>query len=115
LGNIIGEKGYRFIKRRFMPSLIGPLPKHLQNSKDSLASAAIIGNLFKGFSQLCTPLTDLTRKGEFAWSGEAQSTFEKMKKVMSTCPVLSLPDFSQPFILECDAFSEGVGACSHAK
>jgi hypothetical protein len=33
-----------------------------------------------------------------------------MKKVMSTCPVLSLPDFSQPFILECVASGAGVGA-----
>jgi hypothetical protein len=33
-----------------------------------------------------------------------------MKKVMSTCLVLSLPYFSQPFILECDASGEGIGA-----
>jgi hypothetical protein len=37
-------------------------------------------------------------------------TFDKMKKVMSTCLVLSLLDFSQPFILECNASSEGIGA-----
>jgi len=30
--------------------------------------------------------------------------------VVSTFPVLSLPDLSQPFILECDASGEGVGA-----
>jgi hypothetical protein len=41
---------------------------------------------------------------------EAQSTFEKMKKVMSTCPVLALPDFAQPFTVECDASGEGIGA-----
>jgi hypothetical protein len=35
---------------------------------------------------------------------------EKMKKVMSTCPVLALPDFSIPFTLECDASREGIGA-----
>jgi hypothetical protein len=32
-----------------------------------------------------------------------------MKKVMSSCPVLALPYFSQPFILECDVSGEGIG------
>ena len=34
---------------------------------------------------------------------------DKMKKVMSTCPFLALPDFSLPFTLECDASREGIG------
>ena len=38
-----------------------------------------------------------------------QQTFEKIKKIMSSCPVLALPDFSQPFIVECDASREGLG------
>ena len=29
---------------------------------------------------------------------------------MSSCPVLALPDFTQPFILECDASGEGISA-----
>jgi hypothetical protein len=32
-----------------------------------------------------------------------------MKKVMSTHPILSLPDLSQPFILECDASGARIG------
>jgi len=32
-----------------------------------------------------------------------------MKKVMSTLPVLALPNFSQPFLLECDASGEWIG------
>lgn len=29
---------------------------------------------------------------------------------MSTCPILALPDFTRPFILECNASGEGIGA-----
>jgi hypothetical protein len=63
----------------------------------------------KGFSQLCAPLIDLTKKGAFKRSEEAPFTFDKMKKVMSACLILALPDFGQPFILECDASREGIG------
>ena len=33
-----------------------------------------------------------------------------MKVIMSSCPVLALPDFSEPFVVECDASGEGLGA-----
>jgi hypothetical protein len=50
------------------------------------------------------------KKGAFKWSEEAQITMDKMKKVMSTYPVLALPDFGLPFTLECDASGEGKGS-----
>ena len=59
---------------------------------------------------MCEPLTNLTKKGSFRWSEEAQATFDKMKKLMSMCLVLALPYFGQPFTLECDASREGLGA-----
>jgi hypothetical protein len=62
----------------------------------------------KGFSQLATPLTDLTKKGAFSWSDIAQKTFDNIKQVMSSCPFLALPDFTQPFIVEYDASGEGI-------
>ena len=60
----------------------------------------------KGFSQLVAPLTDLMKKGALSWSDTTQRAFDRLKEVMSSYPVLAFPDFTQPFVLECDALGE---------
>jgi hypothetical protein len=50
------------------------------------------------------------KKGDFCWTKEAHSSFDKMKEVMSSFLVLALPDFTHPFVLECDASSVGIEA-----
>jgi hypothetical protein len=84
-------------------------PKTLTKLRGFLGICTYYRKFVKGFSQLCAPLTNLTKKGYFKWSEEAQATMEKMKKVMSTCLVLALPNFILPFTLECDASGEGIG------
>ena len=84
-------------------------PKTLTELRGFLGICTYYRKFVKGFSQLCAPLTDLTKKGAIKWSEEAQATMEKMKKVISTCPVLALPDFGIPFTLDCDASGEGIG------
>ena len=68
----------------------------------------LMQGFFKGFYQLASPLTNLNKKEDLCWSEEAQRFFKKMKEVMSSCPVLARPDFTQPFVLECDASGEGM-------
>jgi hypothetical protein len=87
-----------------------PTPKTLTELRGFLGMCTYYRKFVKGFSQLCAPLTGLTKKGAFKWDEEAQMMMEKMKKVMSMCPVLDLPDFSLPFTLDCDASGEGIGA-----
>jgi hypothetical protein len=82
---------------------------HLLYSNRFFGLCSYYRRFVKGFSQLGAPLTDLTKKGAFHWTKESQQTFNKMKEVMSTCPVLSLLDFSQSFVLECDASGVGIG------
>jgi hypothetical protein len=109
LGHIIGAQGVQVHQEKIQAILDCPIPKTLTKLKGFLGICSYYRRFVKGFSQLCAPLIDLTKKGAFKWSDEAQLNFDKMKKVMSTCLVLTLPYFSQPFILECDASGEGVG------
>jgi hypothetical protein len=110
LGHIIGEKGVQVHQEKITAIREWPTPKTLTELRGFLGLCTYYRKFVKGFSQLCAPLTDLTKKGSFKWNDEAQVTMEKMKKVMSTCPILALPDFSIPFTLECDASREGIGA-----
>ncbi|TYJ97700.1 Transposon Tf2-9 polyprotein [Cucumis melo var. makuwa] len=54
--------------------------------------------------------TNLLKKGGFTWNKEAEESFEQLKGVMISLPVLALPNFEQPFEIEMDASGVGVGA-----
>ena len=55
------------------------------------------------------PLTELTKKDNFSWGIEAVKAFEEMKRIMTSPPVLILPNFDLPFEVECDAAGRGIG------
>ncbi|KAK4283600.1 hypothetical protein QN277_000533 [Acacia crassicarpa] len=59
---------------------------------------------------LAKPLTNLLRKDQFEWSQEATEAFRNLQQALSSAPVLVLPDFSKPFVVETDACSTRIGA-----
>uniref|UniRef100_A0A2N9H887 Chromo domain-containing protein n=1 Tax=Fagus sylvatica TaxID=28930 RepID=A0A2N9H887_FAGSY len=51
----------------------------------------------------------MLRKNSFNWSEKAMASFEKLKVSMTQALVLALPNFSQQFVVECDASGSGIG------
>eukprot|EP00253_Pinus_taeda_P005511 PITA_05511 len=80
----------------------------LSKCEFGLTKMLYLGHII-GVDGLVAPLTELTRKGAFSWSDTAQRAFDRLKEVMSNCPVFALPDFTKRFVLECDASGEGIG------
>ena len=44
------------------------------------------------------------------WTAECTQAFETLKDKLTTASVLGYPDFIEPFILEVDSSSEGIGS-----
>ncbi|XP_039851281.1 uncharacterized protein LOC120709676 [Panicum virgatum] len=64
----------------------------------------------RDYGAIAAPLTALLRKEGFQWSAEATTAFEALKTAVTSTLVLCLPDFDQPFVVECDASTHGFGA-----
>jgi hypothetical protein len=59
------------------------------------------------------PLMQLLCKEGFQWTEAATEAFDALKRALSTTPVLHLPDFDSPFMVDCDASRTGFGVVLH--
>jgi hypothetical protein len=64
----------------------------------------------RNYGRIAAPLTTLTKKDSFSWTPEETKYFEQLKEVMCKSPVLTTPNFTKTFIMECDASGNGIGA-----
>jgi hypothetical protein len=62
------------------------------------------------YGLLAAPLTALLKKNAFLWSSAATTAFLNLKNAVTSPPILRLPDFTKPFVIECDASGSGLGA-----
>ena len=63
----------------------------------------------KGF-HLSSPLTKLTQKiVKFQWSKNYEKSFHRLKKRLSTASILTIPEGTQGFVVNCDSSKVGLG------
>ena len=71
-------------------------------------------HFIKGFAHIVRPLYDVLGKeakmGPVQLSPEAQEVVRTLKGKIQSAPMLVFLDFDKPFLLETDAFKEGLGA-----
>jgi hypothetical protein len=73
---MVSANGVHVHRENIQAILDWPLPKIILHLHGFFGIYSYYMRFVKGFSQLATPLTDLTKKGAFRWTDEAQRTFD---------------------------------------
>ncbi|KAI5426518.1 hypothetical protein KIW84_032089 [Lathyrus oleraceus] len=110
LGHIISGKGVAVDPAKVRCILDWPEPKNVKGVRGFLGLTGYYRKFIKDYGKVAKPLTELTKKDNFAWGTEANAAFQLMKIIMTSPPDLVLPNFSLPFEVECDAAGRGIGA-----
>jgi len=110
LGHIINKSGLATDPTKISIIQIWPPPQNVTQLRAFLGLTGYYRRFIKGYGIICQPLFDVLKKDAFSWTEQQEKAFQQLKLVMSSPPVLALPDFSRPFILETDASGHGIGA-----
>ncbi|CAN6685874.1 unnamed protein product [Malus baccata var. baccata] len=111
LGHIISEKGIEVDKSKIDLVRHLPSPTSVREVRSFLGHAGFYRRFIKDFSKIAQPLCRLLQKEvAFEFTKECTESFNQLKELLTTAPIIIPPDWSLPFELMCDASDYVLGA-----
>ncbi|CAN6576792.1 unnamed protein product [Malus baccata var. baccata] len=111
LGHIISEKGIEVDKSKIDLVRHLPSPTSIREVRSFLGHAGFYRRFIKDFSKIAQPLCRLLQKEvAFEFTKECTESFNQLKELLTTAPIIVPPDWSLPFELMCDASDYALGA-----
>jgi hypothetical protein len=111
LGHVVNKEGTRPDPSKIDAVRGFPTPMTVTTVRSFLGLTGYYRNYIKGYSKLAGPLFELTKKDvDFIWTQDCQRAFDALKKALMGAPILVRPNFKEPFYLDVDWSTKGVGA-----
>ena len=111
LGFVLDQDGLRPDSDKIAPVVNYPAPTNIKQLRRFLGMVNWYARFIENDAEIKVPLLKLLRKDEpWEWTEERQVAYEKLKKALTVAPVLTRPDFTKPFSIQCDASRYALGA-----
>ena len=110
LGHVISAEGVSVDPQKIEVVVNWKPLKNVLEVRSFLGLAGYYRKFVEGFSKIAAPLTKLTRKDVKCDRVDAcQQSFEKLKGILTSAPVLTLPNERDGFVVYSDASRQGLG------
>lgn len=89
-----------------------PVPLSRKQVRRFIGMTGWYRRFISNYASLASALTETLKGGpntKFVFSSDALNSFEMLKDALTSAPILTNPDFSLSFIIQCDASTTGVG------
>ena len=111
LGYLVGKEGIKTNPDTVKRILNWPNPTNVKEVRGFFGISQYYRRFIKNFAVIAKPLTVvMSEKRKFYWGEDQENAFLKLKKLLTTTPVLAHPNFSKEFILYLDASNTAIGA-----
>lgn len=110
LGHVISDKGVATDPSKVQAVLNWPRPSTVKQLRGFLGLTRYCRKFIQHYGMITRPLTELLKKGHlFQWNSQIEDAFQLLKQRMVQDPVLVVPNFELPFVLEIDVSDYGIG------
>ena len=110
LGHVISDEGISMDPKKIEVVRDWKRPTTITEIRSFLGLANYYRQFVKNFSKIAAPLTKLTQKNvKFVWSVVCEKSFHELKELLTSAPVLALPNETDGFVVYCDASYIGLG------
>jgi hypothetical protein len=110
LGHVLSEGGVSVDPGKVKDVLEWEPPQNVSDIHSFLSLSSYYHRFIMDFSKIAKPMTWLLEKGkEFKWLEECQTSFEELRKKLTSAPVLTLPDITRSVDVYCDASCSTLG------
>ncbi|KRX54278.1 Retrovirus-related Pol polyprotein from transposon 17.6 [Trichinella sp. T9] len=111
LGHVVTQHGIGTDPEKTAAVQEWPRPRCVKEVQQFMGLASHYRRFVRNFASIAGPLHKLTRKGQrWSWGPEQEVALTKLKSVLSSPPILSHPQFDQPFLLDVDVSEDALGA-----
>ena len=111
LGHIVSASGVECDPAKIEAVASWPVPANLRELRGFLGLAGYYKRFIPHFSAHSAPMVQLTKGDQpFIWGTEQQESFDSLKRLLCSPPVLAYPTREGVFVLDTDASDYGIGA-----